>query len=236
MLGASRTQFERLYGKVNNLFVAAMCLDPETMWILQDDQRSDARRAAAPLLTQMKRRLFPDGGTSMRTAARAVAAESEYAMNLPGDDDTVFVPNRPQAVLGCDTAAFEQSLRELSRATSDHFRARAIERRREAGNAALNVSATDVYGTPVEFWVTMSAEFGADSIFGQLFPYAMAVLCVPATEAASERVFKAAKYAINADRPRLDSERGEQQVLVRRAIQARDLNARDIATTLRHMQ
>ena len=57
----------------------------------------------------------------------------------------------------------------------------------------------DVYGTPVQLWVTMKNEFGAESIFGCLFPYAMATLCVPATEAASERVFKAAKYAIHAE-------------------------------------
>ena len=66
----------------------------------------------------------------------------------------------------------------------------------------------------------MSAEFGADSIFGQLFrtAYAMAVLCVPATESASDRVFKAVKYAMNADSPQRDSARGEQQVLVWRSM------------------
>ena len=100
----------------------------------------------------------------------------------------------------------------------------------------MPVSVADVYGRAVNFWVTVSAEFGADSIFGQLFPYAMAILCVPATEAASERVFKAAKYAIIADRPRLDSARGEQQVLVRRAIQARGLSASHIAKMLRNLQ
>ena len=93
----------------------------------------------------------------------------------------------------------------------------------------------DVYGTPVQFWVTMKNEFGAESIFGCLFPYAMATLCVPATEAASERVFKAAKYAIHADRPQLDSDRAEQQVLVRRAIAARGLDASDISKILRHI-
>ena len=69
-------------------------------------------------------------------------------------------------------------------------------------------------------WVIMSAEFGADSMFGQLFrkAYGMAVLCFPATESASDRVFKAVKYAMNADSPQRDSARGEQQVLVWRSM------------------
>ena len=129
--------------------------------------------------------------------------------------------------------AFVMALDEFSIETSKHFRQAAVAKRVAAENPQMKVTVQDVYGTAVNFWVTMSTEFGVDSIFGQLFPYAMAILCVPATEAASERVFKAAKYAINADRPRLDSARGEQQVLVRRAIQARDLNASHIAKMLR---
>ena len=232
-LGVSHTQFDRLYGKVHDVFVTAMCLDPLTMWTLKGDQKTEARRKAARYLTSMQERMFPQEAARASTAADAAAVQREYTMDLPGDDDVALMASRPPVVIGGDEMAFEQSLRHLSSLTTTHFRECARKKRLEVKRPSMPVSVADVYGTAVNFWVTASAEFGPSSIFGQLFPYAMAILCVPATEEASERVFKAAKYAINADRPRLDSARGEQQVLVRRAIQARDLNASDIANMLR---
>ena len=60
----------------------------------------------------------------------------------------------------------------------------------------------------------------------------MATLAVPATEASSERVFKAAKYVFNTDRPHLEPGHGEEQVIVRRALQRQGRTAMQVARKL----
>ena len=65
---------------------------------------------------------------------------------------------------------------------------------------------------------------------------AMAVLAIPSTEAASERVFKQAKATMTEKRVRMRPETAEAQVIVGRALRALGINSPEaMAVTLNEL-
>ena len=50
------------------------------------------------------------------------AVQSEYTMDLPGDDDVALAASPPQVVIGGVTMAFERNLRQFSPLPTTHFR------------------------------------------------------------------------------------------------------------------
>ena len=80
----------------------------------------------------------------------------------------------------------------------------------------LNMPVAEVqeFNNPIKFW----HEHNTQDAFKEMFEMAMAVLCIPATEAASERTFRHAKYVHAAERTRMTNEVAEAQVICGRGL------------------
>ncbi len=85
---------------------------------------------------------------------------------------------------------------------------------------------------PIEFWETSKDK----PLFQRAYAMAMAVLAIPSTEAASERVFKQAKATMTEKRVRMRPETAEAQVIVGRALRALGINSPEaMAVTLNEL-
>jgi len=131
-------------------------------------------------------------------------------------------------------ATLEQTGCSGSRAAHHEYAAQVVAYRdsHPATDGTKTITVAAIFPNPIEFWVSQRSSSADDSILHDLFEAAMAILAVPATEASSERVFKAAKYVFNPDRPHLEPSRGEEQVIVRRALQRQGGTALQVARKL----
>ena len=88
-------------------------------------------------------------------------------------------------------------------------------------------------GNPIAFWATATD----NKYFRGACAMARAVLAIPSTEAASERVFKQAKATRTALRTRLLSVNAEAQVIVGRALCALGITSpRNMAVALKELE
>jgi len=72
------------------------------------------------------------------------------------------------------------------------------------------------FQNPIQFWVQRKDT----APFDEMYEMAMSVLCIPGTEAASERTFKHTKLVRAADRSRLGAGHTESLVIVGRGLRA----------------
>ena len=235
---AVQHSFERRVGALDNIYFAATALDPRSMFSVGEGNYDTTWRRGAAYLRRHFVRLHGNHGIIQPGAPAPSAVQDTNATHgLAGMDLPTLAPARRPGPrrLGWEHWNFSHKLQDLARSTQDSYVVKALAYRKTLSeeDAQKDVPVSVIYPNPVEFWVTERDNSVEGSVFRDLFDSAMAVLAVPATEASSERVFKAAKYVVNADRPHLDPNRGEQQVIVRRAFQCHKATVQDVARKIR---
>ena len=229
--------FSRRVGGLHPIFFAATSLDPRTMFSVGGDNYHNCWKRAARHLQSIFRSLHeretagPSAAPPSSPTTGGAAIPGLVGLDLP----RLAPPARTAPVrLGWQHWDFESKLEGLARTTHQEYSAGVVEYREshQDTDATKKIPVSAIFPNPVQFWVSQRRTSADDSIFHDLFEAAMATLAVPATEASSERVFKAAKYVFSDERPHLEPGCGEDQVIVRRALQRQDLTAVQVGRKL----
>ena len=223
------------YGKLRDAVFAAMVLDPRTMLHYKSGpERQYVRTRAIKFLKSLHKRFYGPGGTVEVDHPDYGSDSAGYdEESLESDDSTAarydveeHLEATPAPALEHAQPDWETLLRDAAdeayrvkmKYCKDENRKLPRGAPREARLVPKRVTLDMVpdLKDPLKFWIERKKN---DNV-KDLYEMAMATLCIPATEAASERVFKHTKRIRSATRTRLSADRAEALVVVGRALPA----------------
>ena len=185
-------------GRLPDVVIATMMLDPRTCKCADFDLKIVLRYRAAEYLQELKANLDARDGNIVQNAGGGNSPRRDSEPESGSDD----------AAPGLDDAdTWRKLLRKVAKFVGNAHDA-ACEQR-------PGLTYMTMYNNVLKFWQKHGL-----SKWTELYRLATAVLAVPATEAASERVFKKAKAVITPERANLDPLHAEEQVVVGRAVAA----------------
>lgn len=221
-------------GGLHDAVFAASFLDPRTMLLFRSGLcRNTARVRAISFIAHLHRVFL------------GAPAAVDYAAVLPGPAGDADCSDSSSSISSCDsvverardigsattvdaaTVSHDEWVKRLKNVADGAYTARReffpqwVQQQDGSSGRAFTladmaIEDVEPFRNPVQFW----AEREDVPPFAEMYEMAMAVLCIPATEAAAERTFKQSKRIRSAERTRLCTELTDALVVAGRGFRA----------------